>query len=471
MENNNTLSQPKSLRILFLTEMWERFSYYGMRALLVLYLVQSQGYSAFEAMHIYAIYTGLVYLTPVIGGYLADHYLGQQKSILIGGITMMFGHLFMANPSTLNLALGLLIIGNGFFKPNISSLLGGFYLTNDARRDGGYSFFYVGINMGAFIAPLLIGYVGEVIDWHYGFVLAAVGMFMGLLHFSLNQKQIASDDLTQRSRVLSYKEWCQVMALALLNIPIVLLVLTLHPLLTIYQNLIWLSIFLIVTYVVLKKRSLFQAVPSHDLKRIMYIAILSLFVIFFWVGFEQAGGSLTLFAHEKIDRQIMSFVIPASFFQSVNPLIIIFLGPLMANIWLRIDRGKLRMSTPQKMGSGIMLLGLGFLLLSVVSQNQDSKISLWWLVMVYFCHTLGELCLSPIGLSMVSKVSPKKLVSIMMGFWFLSSAIANYMAGRLPELLIYFHINLFSFLTATSLLAGLLLYFMAPFLENLIRNK
>jgi len=468
MENNNTLSQPKSLRILFLTEMWERFSYYGMRALLVLYLVQSQGYSAFEAMHIYAIYTGLVYLTPVIGGYLADHYLGQQKSILIGGITMMFGHLFMANPSTLNLALGLLIIGNGFFKPNISSLLGGFYLTNDARRDGGYSFFYVGINMGAFIAPLLIGYVGEVIDWHYGFVLAAVGMFMGLLHFSLNQKQIASDDLTQRSRVLRYKEWWQVMALALLNIPIVLLVLTLHPLLTIYQNLIWLSIFLIVTYVVLKKRSLFQAVPSHDLKRIMYIAILSLFVIFFWVGFEQAGGSLTLFAHEKIDRQIMSFVIPASFFQSVNPLIIIFLGPLMANIWLRLDRSKLRMSTPQKMGSGIMLLGLGFLLLSVVSQNQDSKISLWWLVMVYFCHTLGELCLSPIGLSMVSKVSPKKLVSIMMGFWFLSSAIANYMAGRLPELLVYFNINLFSFLTATSLLAGLLLYFMAPFLENLI---
>jgi len=470
MENNNTLSQPKSLCILFLTEMWERFSYYGMRALLVLYLVQSQGYSAFEAMHIYAIYTGLVYLTPVIGGYLADHYLGQQKSILIGGITMMFGHLFMANPSTLNLALGLLIIGNGFFKPNISSLLGGFYLTNDARRDGGYSFFYVGINMGAFIAPLLIGYVGEVIDWHYGFVLAAVGMFMGLLHFSLNQKQIASDDLTQRSRVLRYKEWWQVMALALLNIPIVLLVLTLHPLLTIYQNLIWLSIFLIVTYVVLKKRSLFQAVPSHDLKRIMYIAILSLFVIFFWVGFEQAGGSLTLFAHEKIDRQIMSFVIPASFFQSVNPLIIIFLGPLMANIWLRLDRSKLRMSTPQKMGSGIMLLGLGFLLLSVVSQNQDSKISLWWLVMVYFCHTLGELCLSPIGLSMVSKVSPKKLVSIMMGFWFLSSAIANYMAGRLPELLVYFNINLFSFLTATSLLAGLLLYFMAPFLENLIRK-
>ncbi|MDC1281826.1 peptide MFS transporter [Methylophilaceae bacterium] len=470
MENNNTLSQPKSLRILFLTEMWERFSYYGMRALLVLYLVQSQGYSAFEAMHIYAIYTGLVYLTPVIGGYLADHYLGQQKSILIGGITIMFGHLFMANPSTLNLALGLLIIGNGFFKPNISSLLGGFYLTNDARRDGGYSFFYVGINMGAFIAPLLIGYVGEVIDWHYGFVLAAVGMFMGLLHFSLNQKQIASDDLTQRSRVLRYKEWWQVMALALLNIPIVLLVLTLHPLLTIYQNLIWLSIFLIVTYVVLKKRSLFQAAPSHDLKRIMYIAILSLFVIFFWVGFEQAGGSLTLFAHEKIDRQIMSFVIPASFFQSVNPLIIIFLGPLMANIWLRLDRSKLRMSTPQKMGSGIMLLGLGFLLLSVVSQNQDSKISLWWLVMVYFCHTLGELCLSPIGLSMVSKVSPKKLVSIMMGFWFLSSAIANYMAGRLPELLVYFNINLFSFLTATSLLAGLLLYFMAPFLENLIRK-
>jgi POT family proton-dependent oligopeptide transporter len=216
--------------------MWERFSYYGMRALLVLYLVKSQNYSELEAIHIYAIYTGLVYLTPIIGGYLSDRYLGQQKAVLIGGITMMLGHIFMASPALLNLALGMLIIGNGFFKPNISSLLGKFYKEDDPRRDGGFSFFYIGINIGAFIAPLLIGYVGETISWHYGFSIAAIGMFIGLFYFAINQKEIVKDDLTNTSIILSMKDWLLVIGISLFNIPLVLGILKIHAFMRIYQK-------------------------------------------------------------------------------------------------------------------------------------------------------------------------------------------------------------------------------------------
>ena len=470
-KNNRGLSQPKSLRTLFFTEMWERFSYYGMRALLVLYLVKSQNYSELEAIHIYAIYTGLVYLTPIIGGYLSDRYLGQQKAVLIGGITMMLGHIFMASPALLNLALGMLIIGNGFFKPNISSLLGKFYVEDDPRRDGGFSFFYIGINVGAFVAPLLIGYVGETISWHYGFSIAAVGMFIGLFHFALNQKQIVEDDLSKTSSLLTLKDWWLVITISFINIPLVLSLLKIHTLMGEYQTTIILIIILIAIYFIFIKRKLILAVPTQEIKSIVYISVLSLFVIFFWMGFEQAGGTLTLFASDRIDRNIGDVIIPASSFQSINPLIIIFLGPFLASFWLNIDSSKYRMSTSRKMSLGLILLGLGFLLLTMISQSYDVKISLWWLVAVYFLHTIGELCLSPIGLSMVSKVSPKKLLSLMMGFWFLSSAIANYVAGRLPALLTFLDINLFFFLTLSSLIAGFILFFMAPFLEKLIYKK
>ena len=471
VKNNYNLIQPKSLRTLFFTEMWERFSYYGMRALLVLYLVKSQNYSELEAIHIYAIYTGLVYLTPIIGGYLSDRYLGQQKAVLIGGITMMLGHIFMASPALLNLALGMLIIGNGFFKPNISSLLGKFYKEDDPRRDGGFSFFYIGINIGAFIAPLLIGYVGETISWHYGFSIAAIGMFIGLFYFAINQKEIVKDDLTNTSILLSMKDWLLVIGISLFNIPLVLGILKMHAFMGIYQKEIILITLLGTLFLIFKKRNFISAIPTTEFKSILYIAILSLFVIFFWMGFEQAGGTLTLFASDRVDRSFGSLIIPASTFQSINPLIIIFLGPFLASFWMRVDSGKYSISTSRKMSLGLIFLGLGFMLLALIQNTYDVKINLWWLVAVYFLHTIGELCLSPIGLSMVSKVSPKKLLSLMMGFWFLSSAIANYAAGRLPALLSYLTIDLFIFLTFSSLIAGFILYLMAPFLERLIHRK
>ena len=463
-----TNKYPSSLSTLFFTEMWERFSYYGMRALLVLYLVNSLNYSESEALHIYAVYTGLVYLTPLIGGYLADRFLGTQKSIFIGGLTMMIGHFLMAFPDYLYLAIGMLIIGNGYFKPNISSLLGKLYKSNDVRRDSGFSIFYVGINVGAFLAPLIVGYVGETINWHYGFAIAGFGMLAGLIQFYYGQNKIIKEDTTQQSRKLKSADWGLITIISLINIPLILLILEVNEVINNYFFEILLALVTFISfYLLTRKKQLLSA--KEDLKKIVYIGVLSIFVIFFWVGFEQAGGSLTLFANNSVDRNFLGFIIPASFFQSINPLIIILIGPMIANFWLRVDRGKSNINTPQKMGLGLLLLAGGFFLITLVNNSSDSAISLWWLVGVYFLHTLGELCLSPIGLSMVSKVSPRKIASLMMGFWFLSSAVANFMAGKLPGILQANNLDLFTFLTVTSIVAGLLLLLISTFMERLVK--
>ena len=462
------VNNPRSLSTLFFTEMWERFSYYGMRALLVLYLVNSLNYSESEALHIYAVYTGLVYLTPLIGGYLADRFLGTQKSIFIGGLTMMIGHFLMAFPDYLYLAIGMLIIGNGYFKPNISSLLGRLYKSNDVRRDSGFSIFYVGINVGAFLAPLVVGYVGETINWHYGFAIAGFGMLAGLIQFYYGQNKIIKEDTTQQSRKLKSADWGLITIISIINIPLILLILEVNEVINNYFFEIFLALVTFISfYLLTRKKQLLSA--KEDLKKIVYIGVLSIFVIFFWVGFEQAGGSLTLFANNSVDRNFLGFIIPASFFQSINPLIIILIGPMIANFWLRVDRGKSNINTPQKMGLGLLLLAGGFFLITLVNNSSDSAISLWWLVGVYFLHTLGELCLSPIGLSMVSKVSPRKIASLMMGFWFLSSAVANFMAGKLPGILQANNLDLFTFLTVTSIVAGLLLLLISTFMERLVK--
>ena len=461
-------NNPHSLTTLFFTEMWERFSYYGMRALLVLYLVNSQNYSESDALHIYAVYTGLVYLTPLIGGYLADRFLGSQKAIFIGGLTMMIGHFLMAFPNFLYLAIGMLIIGNGYFKPNISSLLGRLYKPDDVRRDSGFSIFYVGINLGAFLAPLIVGYVGETINWHYGFAIAGFGMLAGLIQFYIGQNKIIKEDISSQSKKLNPADWGIITLVSLINLPLILVILELNQIINdFFFEILAILIILIFFYFITKKKQLLAV--KKDIKRIAYIGILSIFVIFFWMGFEQAGGSLTLFANNSVDRNFLGFVIPASFFQSINPLIIILIGPMIANFWLSVDRSKNKINTSQKMGLGLLLLASGFFLIMLVNNSSETSISLWWLVGVYFLHTMGELCLSPIGLSMVSKVSPKKIASLMMGFWFLSSAVANFTAGKLPAILESNNLDLFTFLSVSSLLAGLVLILISSFMEKLIK--
>ena len=461
-------NNPHSLTTLFFTEMWERFSYYGMRALLVLYLVNSQNYSESDALHIYAVYTGLVYLTPLIGGYLADRFLGSQKAIFIGGLTMMIGHFLMAFPNFLYLAIGMLIIGNGYFKPNISTLLGRLYKPDDVRRDSGFSIFYVGINLGAFLAPLIVGYVGETINWHYGFAIAGFGMLAGLIQFYIGQNKIIKEDISSQSKKLNPADWGIITLVSLINLPLILVILELNQIINdFFFEILAILIILIFFYFITKKKQLLAV--KKDIKRIAYIGILSIFVIFFWMGFEQAGGSLTLFANNSVDRNFLGFVIPASFFQSINPLIIILIGPMIANFWLSVDRSKNKINTSQKMGLGLLLLASGFFLIMIVNNSSETSISLWWLVGVYFLHTMGELCLSPIGLSMVSKVSPKKIASLMMGFWFLSSAVANFTAGKLPAILESNNLDLFTFLSVSSLVAGLVLIFISSFMEKLIK--
>ena len=416
---------PKALYFLFTVEMWERFSYYGMRALLVLYMIKVLLFTDKEAGHVYGIYTGLVYLTPLIGGYIADRYAGQKNSVLAGAALMMLGHFVLALPglSFFYIALALLIIGNGFFKPNISTMVGQLYEENDARRDGGFTIFYMGINLGAFFSPLICGTLGEKIGFHYGFASAGIGMLIGLLTFMWGQKRFINE--IGNKPVIINKEN------ELLNEPV--LVASCHSedlnqpknkfhekrILCVAQN----------DEINVTKDNKLTKEEKH---RIAVIFIMMFFSIFFWASFEQAGCSMTLFADRSTDRVIpfLNIEVPVSWFQSVNPLLIMFFAPLLSKLWLDLADVNKTPSLPIKFAIGMFLISLGFILMvSASGFAETAKVSLFWLVGAYFFHTLGELCISPVGLSMVTKLAPVHFASLLMGIWFLSSFFANLLAG------------------------------------------
>lgn len=404
---------PKGLYLLFFTEMWERFSYYGMRGILILYLTKSliEGGLAIDdkkATLIYGFFTGFVYFTPLIGGWLADKYLGQRKSITIGGITMMIGQLTLfALPTQFGMYLGLflLIIGNGFFKPNISTLVGGLYKEGDERRDSAFSIFYMGINLGAFLAPLIVGLLtdkmfattdaeGNILSYgyRYGFLAAAVGMFLGQILFNLLSEKYLGE-LGKKPGSLNASSLDEV-----------------------------------------DTKELDKPLSKDEKDRIKVIFIFFLFAIFFWAGFEQAGSSLSLYTDRYINRSFFGYEIPTSWFQSVNPLFIVLLAPLFSIFWTS-KLGK-KLSSPVKLGLGMVILGIGFFfMLAAVAERggdvQDTavKASLMWLVLTYLVHTIGELFLSPVGLSVVTKLSPPKLASVLMGVWLLASFAANIIGG------------------------------------------
>lgn len=469
--------QPKGLYVLFSAEAWERFSYYGMRALLVLYLVNHLQYDREDALEIYGLYTGLVYLTPLIGGYLADRYLGARKAVLIGGTVMALGHLAMAFEPLLFEALGLLIVGNGFFKPNISTIVGGLYHENDPRRDGGFTIFYMGINLGAFFSPIVCGTLGENIGWHWGFGAAGIGMIAGLLVFIWGQRLLGSTGFPPGREVgadtrLTPQDWRDVVLHVLGCTALVWAVVHAGAYVGKWPMLIGGGI---VGFVGLAAALGWDAAHSKaeplsrdDYLRMAVIAILAFFNIFFWMGFEQAGGTMTLFADKQTDRHLFGWEIPASLFQSINPFVIVTLAPVFSVLWKRIDQSRYAISTPAKMAIGMILLGCGFVVMFVAQgiAAETGTVGPLWLVTVYFLHTVGELCLSPIGLSMVTKLSPARFTSIMMGVWFLSSAVANYSAGTLEAFLTRFHIPLYGFLIFSSIGAGVILLLITPFLKR-----
>lgn len=515
---------PRGLYVLFGAEMWERFSYYGMRALLVLYLTKHLRYTRGEALDVYAAYTGLVYLSPLLGGFLADRFLGQRKAILIGGSLMALGHFAMAFEPLLSLALGLLILGNGFFKPNISTMVGQLYSPNDPRRDGAYTIFYMGINLGAFFSPLVCGTLGEMYGWHFGFGAAGVGMVFGLLVFAAMQRSLGTlgypPEESGHKHRLTAVDGLHVALLVLAGAALVALAVLpaakiahaapgwtgwlLDLIYFVVLGIVMAAITAVVTTRIRPRAKTEEAleegqagagdrspaeiaVPnanrgdrhepdesvSVQLQRVAVILIVVTFTIVFWMGFEQAGGTFTLFADEKTDRVILGKPFPASWYQSVNPLLIFVLAPLFSMLWTALGRTRLALSATAKMGLGLLLLGVGFFVMFNADRlaAKTGLVGPQWLVIVYLFNTLGELCLSPIGLSMVNKLAPVKVASLMMAIWFMSNFVANILAGKLEGLLADSGINLWKFLMLTSFIPGLILLALTPVLKKMAHGR
>lgn len=436
---------PKGLYLLFFTEMWERFSYYGMRAIFVLYMINGLKLAKGEASSIYGSYTGLVYLTPLLGGYLSDRFLGNRKSIEIGGILMAIGQFLMffsasasgASAVTLMWAgLTALIIGNGFFKPNISTMVGQLYPEGDRRVDSAFTIFYMGINLGAFFSPLVCGTLGEKIDFKWGFLAAGIGMVIGVLLFiAQKNKFLHTSDGKPIGLPVKPLDTKNIAYLAG-SILLIFFLLNFKSMFNASWDIIGLFIFgsmIIVPVIIITDNSL----TTVEKSRIWVVFILAFFVIFFWGAFEQAGASLTIFADEQTDRHIFGWEMPASYFQSVNPLAIIALAPLFSSMWIKLGNRGMEPSSPRKMAVGLVLVALGYAVIAfaVHGVGVDSKINMFWLFTLYIVHTMGELCLSPIGLSMVAKLSPARFSSLLMGTWFLANAAANKFAGTLSELI------------------------------------
>lgn len=450
---------PRGLYVLFVTEMWERFSYYGMRAIFVLFLTKALLYTDKDASNIYGSYTGLVYLTPLIGGYISDRYWGNRRSIFAGGLLMAIGQFLMffsgnalgtdLSKTMMLAGLTFLIIGNGFFKPNISTMVGQLYPKGDSRIDGAFTIFYMGINLGAFFSPLVcggLGDTGDVHDFKWGFLAAGIGMVVSVITFELlKNKFIVGPDGEPIGMPPSHYKTAKVEKAAetpktnmnkiysILGIGL-LLVYVFHSFLGL--DIIGSCIFasaLAIPAMIISDGSL----TKDEKQRIWVIFILAFFVIFFWSAFEQAGASLTLFADTQTNRNLGGWEMPASWFQSINPLAIILLAPLFSSLWLGLSKRKMEPPSPLKMAFGLLLLCLGYIVIAIGVKGVDAntKISMWWLVSLYLLHTFGELCLSPIGLSMVSKLAPLRFASLLMGTWFLANAAANKLAGTLSALI------------------------------------
>lgn len=444
-KNNQLLGHPKGLFYLFFAEMWERFSFYGMRALLTLYLIKDY-YAHLEnneeiAYGIYAAYGALVYLTPLIGGYVADKYIGYRKSIMFGGILMALGHFFMAFPTDFFFygALGLLIMGNGFFKPNISTLVGSLYKQGDVRRDAGFTIFYMGINLGAMIAPLFCGWLGEVYGWHYGFGAAGIGMLAGLLVFwqGVNANVLEDKGLQPKEyidkKVLGLSVANLTYVLGFLAVPIfayLILLDTQSQILGSVLQIVGAIVLLYVGYIVYEYKIIKKDHVSGD--RLIAIMILAVFCTVFWACFEQAGSSITVWADKCVNLVGMN----ASQTNAINPGYIVLLAIPFSWMWTKLGFMNKNPNTPMKFALGIFQLGLGFLIFAATAHfiGDNGKVPFSFVFIGYFLITTGELFLSPIGLSKVTELAPKKIVAFMMGVWFLSSTFAHYISGAIAKL-------------------------------------
>jgi POT family proton-dependent oligopeptide transporter len=438
---------PFGLSTLFFTEMWERFSYYGMRALLILFMTAAtvgenpgMGLDVATAAAIYGLYTSLVYILALPGGWVADNLWGQRKAVFVGGCIIAAGHFTMAIHSDVTFFMGLILIimGTGLLKPNVSTVVGELYPEGGARRDAGFSIFYMGINLGAFLGPLVTGFLGEGYNWHWGFGAAGVGMVLGLIQYKLGEQHMGEagllrtddspEELARKSRTFFGAFFGVLAAIALFGylvsngtIPLTLT--------QVAQYLGYSVLILVAGYFVYLWTM--GGHTSEENKRLGVIFWLFLLIAVFWSGFEQAGTSLNLFAQDLTNRNVGGWEMPASFLQSVNPIFIILLAPVFGSMWVWLEKRNADPSIPVKAGLGLVGLAMGFFVLSWGAANAtpDNPVSPAWLIVTYFLHTSGELAISPVGLSAITKLSPVNRVGQMMGIWFVGAALGNLFAG------------------------------------------
>ena len=440
--NREFLGHPIGLVTLFFTEMWERMSYYGMRALLVLFMTDQinkggMGLDDDKATVIFGVYTAFVYLGGLPGGWVADKFIGAQKAILYGGIIIMSGHFVLAIPSTNAFFIGLLLVitGTGLLKPNISAVLGDLYLPGDPRRDTGFSIFYVGINLGGMLGPLICGYLAQndSFGWHYGFAFAGIGMLFGVVQFWRTKSYLGDAGVSSRSLSTYQKNGFIIFSLILL---VLIFILTQVDVLSFnFERFskITTYLILIITAGFFVYVLYFYGLNKIEFNRVVVILVLVLGAAIFWSGFEQAGSSLNLFANRHTQLEFGFFKIYSTWFQSVNSIFIILFAPMFASLWVMLAKKNLNPSVPTKFAAGLLFLALGFLMMMFASMIVASgdKAMPTWLLMTYLFHTFGELTLSPVGLSAITKLSPKKLVGQMMGMWFVAASLGNLIAGQI----------------------------------------
>ncbi|TBW28058.1 peptide MFS transporter [Gramella sp. KN1008] len=455
VKQKELFGHPVGLYILFFTEMWERFSYYGMRAILVLYLVSATtegnaglGWTQAEALALYGWYTMLVYVASIPGGILADKLFGQKRAVLIGGIVLVAGHGILAVEQmwAFYTGLTLIIIGVGFLKPNISTMVGGLYKEGDIRRDKGFTIFYIGINLGAFLSSLIVGYVGENIGWHYGFGLAGIAMALGLIVYLVGQKH-----LRNVGNLLSKAERDEGASLGnlfsdLLKSPVQLvisIILLAASLFGMYMmGIAYGLLFIFLTGVISMMMMVYKDLTTKVMKDRYVVMLLSfILVIVFWGAFEQAGGLMNIYALDNTDRSLpfslplIGNEVPASWFQSLNAMFIIIFGLVVANFWARRKLKNKEASSIFKMATGVIIMGLGFVFMVFAALEFESNgaSAMYWLVLAYLFHTIGELCSSPVALSFITKLAPVRYASLMMGVYFAATGLGNKVAGVVGE--------------------------------------
>lgn len=497
VSDRSFFGHPKGLSTCFFTEMWERFSFYGIRPLLVLFMAAAVTQGGFgiersQASAIVGIYAASVYLMSLPGGWIADRWLGLRKAIMTGAVLISLGHIsiglsaFAHGRVPFFVGLILIVLGTGLLKPNISAIVGDLYPEGGARRDAGFSIFYMGINTGAVLGQLLTGLLGEKVGWHMGFGIAGVGMIIGCIFFYLRSKSTLGDLGVEPSRDPDPQKQAKqeliikgsvAVGLGLIALVVVLAgtgIITINPQ-VVGQNMTYVLVGIAVAY--FASIFILGKLTSDEKKRVVVIAVLFFFAAIFWAGFEQAPTSLNLFASDFTNRTVLGWEIPAIWFQVVNSIFIVLLAPVFAAVWMALGKRNISISSPFKFSLGLLFAGIGFAIMipaanSIVASGGAIKVSPWWLVVSYMFQTFGELCLSPVGLSSMTKLSPRKYVGQMMGIWFLATALGNLIAGLVggnvnPEKLEQTP-KVFTGTTVALIAAALLLALLTPFIKKIM---